>query len=109
MEDSITGTLGGRNRNTAIGKDIAQHDTRAENVINNHFDGHGLRASFEEGFDEGMGELSRLIREFNSRIALLEYRIAEMEKASEVRARLFYGVIVLLLIVLYKLFFGHVG
>jgi hypothetical protein len=109
MTNYTAGTIGDRNRNVIVGNDNQQHDTRADNVINNHFDAHGLRASFDEGFDEGMSELSRLIREFNSRIALLEYRITEMEKASELRARLFYGVIVLLLIVVYKLFFGHVG
>jgi len=106
-QDYIAGTLGDRNRNVVVGKDNAQYDTR--NVVNNNFDAHVLRASFDEGFDEGMSELSKLIREFNSRIALLEYRLAEMEKSSEVRARLFYGVIVLLLIVVYKLFFGHMG
>ena len=106
-QDYIAGTLGDRNRNVVVGKDNAQYDTR--NVVNNNFDAHSLRASFDEGFDEGMSELSKLIREFNSRIALLEYRLAEMEKSSEVHARLFYGVIVLLLIVVYKLFFGHIG
>ena len=106
-QDYIVGTLGDRNRNVVVGKDNQQYDTR--NVVNNNFDAHVLRALFDEGFDEGMSELSKLIREFNSRIALLEYRLAEMEKSSEVRARLFYGVIVLLLIVVYKLFFGHMG
>jgi len=109
--DYIAGTVGDRNRNIVVGKDNAQTD--AQTVINAHFDSHGdshgLRSYFVEGFDEGMGELSRLIREFTSRIALLEYRIAEMEKALEIRSRLFYGIIILLLIVVYKLFFGNVG
>ena len=120
-QDYLAGTLGDRNRNVVVGKDNQQHDTH--NVVNNNFDTHSLRASFDEGFDEGMGELSKLIREFNSRLSLLEYRLAEMEKAADIRdessrhtrrlfygvIRLFYGVIVLLLIVVYKLFFGNIG
>ena len=96
-QDYIAGTLGDRNRNVVVGKDNQQYDTR--NVINNTFDAHSLRASFDEGLDEGMSELSKLIREFNSRIALLEYRLSNMEKAS-------YVFFALLAVILWKLFFG---
>lgn len=96
-QDYIAGTLGDTNRNVVVGKDNQQHDTH--NVVNNNFDAHQLRASFDEGFDEGMGELSKLIREFNSRIALLEYRLGNMEKFS-------YVLFALLAVILWKLFFG---
>jgi hypothetical protein len=95
----IAGTVGDRNRNVIVGSDNQQHDTHADTIVNNLFDAHGLRASFDEGFDEGMSELSRLIREFNSRIALLEYRLGNMEKAS-------YVFFALLAVILWKLFFG---
>jgi hypothetical protein len=105
-EDYIAGTLGDRNRNTAIGKDIAQHDTRTDNIVNNNFNRRDMRDSFEDGLAEGMGEITRIIREFTARIALLEYKISTMQEDSARRNKYHYVMFLLLAVILWKLFYG---
>lgn len=100
-QDYIAGTLGGKNRNTAIGKDIAQHDTRATN----YFDfGRVLRDKFEVGTEEGMEELTRFVYEIYKNMALLEYRLRELE----LWVRIAIAIIIILLLIIAWGVNGHV-
>jgi hypothetical protein len=101
MRDNIAGTLGNKNRNVAIGKDIAQHDNHATN----YFDfGRVLRDKFEVGTEEGMEELTRFVYEIYKNMALLEYRLRELE----LWVRITIAIIVILLIIIAYGVNGHV-
>jgi hypothetical protein len=98
--DHIAGTAGERSRTVAIGSGIEQRETRAQN----YFDfGKMLRERFEEGgVEEGMGELSKLLREFHGEIKLLKYRLGTLEQKFNV----FIGVVILLLLaIVIRVFF----
>lgn len=98
--DHIAGTVGERSGTVAVGSGIEQTETRAHN----YFDfGRVLRERFEEGgVEEGMGELSKLVREFYSEIALLKYRLDALEQ----KFNLVIGFIaILLLAIVIRLFF----
>ena len=105
-KDIVDGTIGREADHVVVGKENKQEENHASTA--NYFTiGHEtLRASFEEGFDEGMGELQRIIREISGRILLVEYRLLSMERLV---ARLLIGVIVVGAIILYKLYFGEIG
>lgn len=100
--DYTAGTLGDNNRNVSVGRGNQQTDSRASNA--NYFNfGHELKDSFDEGQEEGMNELSRLIREFSNKMVLLEYRINKMENAFQWTV----GIIVVGMgLIIWKLYFG---
>ena len=112
--DHITGQVGDKSRTVSIGKGNRQEETRASNATYFNLGHDLLRATFEEGLDEGMAELQRLVREFNSRIALLEYRLLQLEQSSMMRQRMIIFITlsvaliaILVILVLWKLYFGH--
>lgn len=100
------------NINTGGGASIGRDANSKRDVVGrdwqntgNYFDFGPLRDKLESGeAEDGMLEISRLIREFYRSIALLEYRIKEVEQKFTVMVWMFAIMLVVLVFIAGKLF-----
>lgn len=98
----------GENQGAVTGIDARQ--ARLERHIGNYFDlNFGvIREALGDMPDEVMHELTRFVYELSTKIALMELRMAKLERDSNIRLAIFLLVLVLVVLMFWKLFFGHV-
>ncbi len=107
--DAIVGDVGDRNRNIAIGKQIRQRNQEAGNQVYNqfHFDQERVRKRnswppFAVELDEEMIDLVKVVEKILGEIALVKYRLRNLEAITIVGIALYIVVLILLVMIAFQ-------